>query len=134
MPTRNVPVTEAGPRVADVMLRSPRTMRPTTTVAEARRAFENPRERLLLVARGDTFLGAIGRAALTQDLPGDTTLAELELDGARVSPDDSVPHALALLDADDGERLPVVGPGETLVGLVCFNRRQSQFCVDTRDR
>jgi CBS domain-containing protein len=133
MPTRNIPVAQAGSQVADVMLRAPRTVLPTTTVADARRAFENPRERLLLVARGETFVGAIGRDLLAQDIPGDTPVAELNLDCVRVAPDDPVSHALALL-ADEGERLPVVGPGEKLVGLVCFNRRQRHFCVDTHDR
>jgi len=130
MPTRNVPVAQAGSRVEDVMLRAPRTLSPTTTVAEARRAFENPRERLLLVARGETFLGAIDREALTEGIPGDATLEGLLRDGPRVTTDDSVAHALALLDADGGERLPVVEPDGRLVGLVCFNRRQGHFCVD----
>jgi CBS domain-containing protein len=133
MPTTNVPLAQAGPRVEDVMLRAPRTLSPDTTVAEARRAFENPRERLLLVARGDTFLGAIGREALADDVPADTTLDRLVRDGPRVRPDDAVVDALALLDAEAGERLPVVAPGGRLVGLVCFNRRQRHFCVDARE-
>jgi CBS domain-containing protein len=130
MATRNVPVTQAGSRVEDVMLRAPRTLSPTTTVAEARRAFENPRERLLLIARGETFLGAIDREALSEELPADATLEGLLRDGPRVTTDDSVTRALELLDADGGERLPVVEPDGRLVGLVCFNRRQGHFCVD----
>ena len=130
MPTTNVPLAQAGPRVEDVMLQAPRTLSPSTTVAEARRAFENPRERLLLVARGDTYLGAIGRDALPAHVADDSTLAELVDDGPRVRPDDPVADALALLDADAGERLPVVAPDGRLVGLVCFNRRHRHFCVD----
>jgi CBS domain-containing protein len=133
MPTMNVPVARAGPRVEDVMLRAPRTLSPTTTVAEARQAFENPRERLLLVARGETFLGAIDREALAGDLPGDATVEALLQDKPRVTTDDSVSHALELLDADGGERLPVVEPDGRLVGLVCFNRRRGHFCVDARE-
>lgn len=123
---------QAGPRVADVMLHAPRTMAPDSTVADARRAFENPRERLLLVARGETFLGAIGREALADDVTADTTLEQLVRDGPRVGPDDPIADALALLEADEGERLPVVAPDGRLVGLVCFNRRQGHFCVDAR--
>jgi CBS domain-containing protein len=115
------------------MLRGPRTLGPDSTVADARRAFENPRERLLLVARGDAFLGAIGREALGPELAADTTLGQLVRDSPRVGPDDSVADALALLDADEGERLPVVAPDGRLVGLVCFNRRQGHFCVDARE-
>jgi CBS domain-containing protein len=133
MPTRNVPVAEAGSRVEDVMLRAPRTLSPTSTVADARQAFENPRERLLLVARNGAYVGGIDREVLAEDLPGETTLEALADDGPRVTPDDSVTHALALLDADGAERLPVVAEDGRLVGLVCFNRRQGQFCVDARD-
>jgi CBS domain-containing protein len=131
MPTRNVPVASAGPRVADVMLRAPRTVGPETTVAEARRAFENPRERLLLVAAGETFLGAVPREALRDDLADDETLGRLAVrDGATAAPDEPVARALELLDAGRGERLPVVAPDGTLVGLVCFNRSRGHFCVD----
>ena len=130
MPIRNVPVALAGSRVADVMLRGPRTLTPATTVAEARRAFENPRERLLLVTSGETFVGAIDRDVLAQDIPDDTPVAQLDLTGARVGPDDPVSRALELLDVDQGERLPVVADGDRLVGLVCFNRRHGHFCVD----
>jgi CBS domain-containing protein len=133
MPTTNVPLAQAGSRVEDVMLRSPRTMGPDTTVAEARRAFEHPRERLLLVARGETFLGAIGREALAAGVADDTTLGQLVGDGPRVGPDDPVADALALLEADGSDRLPVVAPAGRLVGLVCFNRRQGHFCVDARE-
>jgi CBS domain-containing protein len=133
MPTRNVPVAEAGSRVEEIMLREPRTLSPDATVAEARRAFENPRERLLLVAREGVFLGAVSREALTDDLAGDATLAALVDDGPRVTPEDSVEHALALLEADGGERLPVVAADGGLVGLVCFNRRKRHFCVDARE-
>ena len=39
---------------------------------------------------------------------------------------------LELLDADGGERLPVVAEDGGLVGLVCFNRARGVFCVDGR--
>ena len=131
MPTRNVPLESAGPRVEDVMLRGPRTVAPETTVAEARAAFENPRVRLLLVARGTTFLGAITREGLGDGLAGDDTLGALAGRGdARVAPDDAVSRAVELLDAHQTDRLPVVADDGTLAGLVCFNRRHGHFCVD----
>jgi CBS domain-containing protein len=134
MPTRNVPVSEAGSRVEDVMLREPRTLSPDATVAEARKAFENPRERLLLLARDGAFVGAVSREALTEDLAADATLETLAVHGRRVTPDDSVARALELLEAGGGERLPVVADDGSLVGLVCFNARRGVFCVDARDR
>jgi CBS domain-containing protein len=131
MPTRNVPMAEAGPRVEDVMLRGPRTVAPETTVGEARATFENPRVRLLLLARGDTFAGAITRDSIGDEVGDDVPLGELAArEGWQVEPGDPVDRALALLDAEEADRLPVVAGDGTLVGLVCFNRRQGHFCID----
>jgi len=133
MPTTNIPVSEAGGRVADIMLRGPRTLSPEATVAEARRAFDNPRERLLLVTRDGEFVGAIGREALAPEVPADAPVEGLVEQGPRVAPEDPVAHALELLEAGGGERLPVVAADGSLVGLVCFNPRQRVFCIDARD-
>jgi CBS domain-containing protein len=131
MPTRNIPAAEAGPAVADLMLRDPRTVTSQTTVAEARGAFANPRERMLLVTDDGRFTGAVPRALVTDDLDAAMTLGSL-LDAAtpRVAPGDSAGRALELLEADQSERLPVVEADGTLVGLVCFNRNRGVFCVD----
>jgi CBS domain-containing protein len=131
MPTRNVPVADAGPRVEDVMLRGPRTVSPETTVAEARATFENDRVRLLLVARGDAFVGAVTRESVGDGVAGDVPLGELAARADwQVDPGDPVARAVELLDAEQADRLPVVAGDGTLVGLVCFNRRQGHFCID----
>jgi CBS domain-containing protein len=131
MPTRNVPLESAGPRVEDVMLRGPRTVAPETTVAEARETFENPRVRLLLVARGDAFVGVVTRETIGDELGGDVTLEALTTDGgALVGPTDPVDRVVELLELKQTDRLPVVEEDGTLVGLVCFNRRHGHFCVD----
>ena len=131
MPTRNVPLADAGPRVADVMLREPRAVPPGTTVAEARAPFENPRVRLLLVADGERFLGAVTRDQVGDGVDGAATLEQLAAEGVLVRPDDPVDRAVELLGADGArDRLPVVAGDGTLVGLVCFNRKHGHFCVD----
>ena len=131
MAIRNVPLASAGPQVADVMLRAPRTVAPETTVAEARELFENPRVRLLLVARAGAFLGAIRRESLPGVGADDQPLDTLErADRAVVSPHDPVVRAVELLDAHGTDRLPVVADDGAIVGLVCFNRRRGHFCVD----
>ena len=131
MPTRNVKLAEAGPRVEDVMLREPRAVAPETTVAAARAAFENPRVRLLLVTRDDAFLGAVRREAIGVDVSGDTTLDQLAGGAASlVRPEDPVDRAVQLLEAERTDRLPVVTGDGRLVGLVCFNRERGHFCVD----
>jgi CBS domain-containing protein len=132
--TENVPLGSAGPLVADVMLRAPRTVAPVATVADARRAFENPRERVLLVACGATYMGVVGRDQLTGEISDRATLGELaRRDWARVTPQDTVSRALELLEANGTERLPVVTDGGELVGLVCFNRNRACFCIDARE-
>jgi CBS domain-containing protein len=131
MPTRNVPLADAGPRVEDVMMRGPRVVAPETTVAQARQAFDNPRVRLLLVCRGEAFLGAVTRDLVGADVNGGVTLEQIAgRDGALARPEDPVGRAVELLDAEQSERLPVVAADGTLVGLVCFNRTRGHFCVD----
>ena len=130
MPTRNIPLADAGPRVADVMMREPRAVGPATTADEARATFENPRVRLLLVAEGDRFLGAVTRAHVGDGVPGDAPRGELAAEAALVGPDEPVARVVELLDADESDRLPVVASDGTLVGLICFNRRHGHFCVD----
>jgi CBS domain-containing protein len=131
MATRNIPVADAGPRAADVMLREPRAVPPVTTVQEARETFENPRVRLLLVAEGDRFLGAVTRAHVGDGVDGSTPLGQLAAEAVLVRPEDPVDRVVELLEADEeADRLPVVAGDGTLVGLVCFNRRHGHFCVD----
>lgn len=130
MPTRNVPLADAGPSVADVMLREPRAFAPETTVAEARETFENPRVRLLLIADGDAFLGAVTREDVGPAADPAAAVGGLASDPPLVRPDDPVDRVVGLMEAEDTDRLPVVDGGGTLIGLVCFNRRHGHFCVD----
>ena len=134
MATRNVPLEFAGPRVRDVMLREPRTVAPDTTVGAARATFENPRVRLLLLARAGAFVGAVTRESIPAEAADDAALDGLARDDeVWVGPEDPVGRAVELLDARATERLPVVAADGTLVGLVCFNRLHGHFCVDARD-
>jgi CBS domain-containing protein len=134
MGTENIPLASAGPLVEDVMLRAPRTVTAAATVAEARRAFENPRERVLLVARGTTYEGVVARDHVEGEVSDEAPLGELmRRDWARVTPQDTVSRALELLEENGGERLPVVTDAGELVGLVCFNSTRACFCVDARE-
>lgn len=130
MAARNVPVASAGPRVSDAMLRSPDTLAPSTTVGDARPLLESPKLRMLLVAEGDDFHGAVTRERLEHEPDGDRTLGELVGGSATLRPDDELEWALTLLEELATERLPVVAEDGRLVGLVCFNRQKRHFCVD----
>lgn len=129
MATRNIPAAEAGPSAADVMLRDPRTVAPETTVATARGEFENPRVRLLLVARDGGYLGAVTRESIPADADADAPIGAFADRGDLVAPGDPVQRVTELLDARGTDRLPVVDGG-AIVGLVCFNSRHGHFCVD----
>ncbi|HET6550944.1 MAG TPA: CBS domain-containing protein [Solirubrobacter sp.] len=126
--TVHIPVADAGPAVRDIMLREARAVGPDTPVADVRETFANPKVKLLLVTDGERFLGTIGR----DDLPagdGGTIEAHVRADAPRVSPDEPVARALELVEATGLSRIPVVGDGERLQGLVCFNAEHAAFCV-----
>lgn len=130
MSSVTVPLDSVGPLVQDAMLHTPRTSGPDTTVAEARAQFESPLVLLLLVTHDGRFVGAVDRS----DLEGrrdDETLGQIASRRfPEVRPDDTVGHAIELLQTTSADRLPVLDGDETLVGLICLNRDENRFCVD----
>ncbi|HWK28667.1 MAG TPA: CBS domain-containing protein [Solirubrobacter sp.] len=123
--TIHIPLDEAGPTIGDVMMRGAETVGPALAVAEARKIL-SPRKKLLLVAEGDHFLGTITAAELPD---GDGPIGpHVRADAPRVTPGDPVGRALELA-ADGMTRIPVVDPGDRLVGLVCFNSTHEAFCI-----
>ncbi len=124
--TRHLPLSEAGPHVRDVMLREARAVAPDTRLAQVRETFANPRVKLLLVADGERYLGTVAPADLPEHDDG-TIAAYARADTPRLAPGDAVARALELLAEVD--RVPVVGDGGRLEGLVCLNRGHSAFCA-----
>jgi CBS domain-containing protein len=124
--TRHIPLTEAGPTVADVMLREADAVGPDHPLAQARETFSNPRRKLILVADGERYLGALSPA----DVPaGEGPVGPHErADAPRVAPGYSIATALALVLATGRAGIPVV-EGDRLLGLVCWNTRRSVFCA-----
>jgi CBS domain-containing protein len=127
--TRHIPLDQAGPTVADVMLAEARTIPPTTPVAEVRATFENPSVKLLLVTDGDRFVGTLA----PDDVPEAGTI-EPAVDSRTpcLRPGDGIPRALELLEHTS--RVPVVGEDGRLHGLVCLNRSKSAFCASPLSR
>jgi CBS domain-containing protein len=129
MPTDHLPLSDAGPAVRDAMMFEPRSTPASTTLAQAREQFSNPRVKLLLVTRDGRFLGTITR----DDLPaeGDGEIGDfVNGDAPRIDPDAPVRTAVDMLEGAGGNRLPVVDDGGTLLGLVCWDSVGRQFCVD----
>ena len=118
--------------VGEVMIARPKTMAADALVADARRAFENPSVRTVLLASGEgTFRGAIERDALPANAQDDERAATYaDTDPVTATPDMPIPEAIKLLDDQAEPRLIVLdADGATLRGLLCFNRGSSDFCV-----
>lgn len=130
MSSITVPLDSVGPRVGDAMLRSPRTLGPSTTVGEAREHFSRPLVLLLLVTDGDTYLGAVDRSDLVGRPDHETLGSIASRRFPEVRPDDLIDRALELLESASGDRLPVLRDDGTLAGLICLNRDEHRFCVD----
>lgn len=110
---RNVPIEEAGPTVADVMI-PPETV---TTAEEVARVFESPRRHVVLMADADgTYLGTVTRERAQPR-------RETEL-----SPADSIEHATQVIRETGEDRIPVTD-GDRLVGLLCFNLKRDVYCT-----
>jgi CBS domain-containing protein len=126
----NVPVAEAGPTVGDVMLPDPDVHPPSATVADARRAFESPRQKLLVIADGSRYVGAVRRESAEGDADAEAPITSLETGAVpTLAPSDATERIFEIVDTHDLTRIPVVGEDGTLVGLVCFNRGKHSFCV-----
>src|SRR4051812_49124386 len=125
--TIHIPLDEAGGSVKDVMLLEPRSVGPGTSLADVREAFASPGVKLMLVTDGERFLGTLSR----EDLPaeGDGPIEpHVRPDTPRLTPDEPVESALKLVREDGLTRIPVV-EDDHLLGLVCFNKKHSVFCV-----
>jgi CBS domain-containing protein len=99
---------------------------PDMPLAEAR-AFFTPRKKLLLVTEGERFLGTLTPADLPETGEGPIG-PHVNPDPPRVTTDDPVAAAMALVEGDGMTRIPVVDDGR-LRGMVCFNRSHEAFCV-----
>src|SRR5262245_59728707 len=120
-----------GKVVADVMLRSPKTLDASATVGELRNLFENSHVQTALIADGATYRGAIERGDLPPAAPDDAPAVDFaRTDLPSISPDASIEDALTRLSAANTLRLIVLDPsGAELQGLVCLNTAGTDFCT-----
>ena len=129
VPPADPPLT--GLAVADVMVSAPTTLRPTATVAEARRFFEDDHVHMALIARSGVLLGTVVRGDLL--VPGDDEMPALSrsrLIGRTVAPAESAEAARVRLIRQGQRRLAVVDDSGALAGLLCLKRRLTGFCGD----
>lgn len=113
--------------VADVMLRTPKTLPGDATAGEVRGLLENPSVQLVLLADGSVFRGAVS------DVPAEAPAAAAAHDYALAEPptiavDDTADAAFERASAEPLRRLVVLGEGDELLGLVCLNSTRTRFC------
>jgi hypothetical protein len=121
----SVPFTE-DQVAADLMLREPKTLPGSATVEEVRAQLADPKMQLVLLADGDTFVGAV--TSLPPDAPAEARAA----DYADEAPETIAPTAPAREAFDRAVASPtrrlVVLEDDRLLGLVCLNSKRTGFC------
>jgi CBS domain-containing protein len=113
------------------MLREPKTLPATATVAEVRVLLDNPHVRMVLLADGRRFRGAITELPGDAD-PGAAALPFAEREPETLSPGDSAETAFARAARNPYRRIVVLDEDETLVGLLCLKLGGAAFCGASR--
>ncbi|HLW96567.1 MAG TPA: CBS domain-containing protein [Solirubrobacteraceae bacterium] len=117
--------------VAEVMVPVPKTLPSDAKVRDVETAFENPSVRVVVLADGGVFRGAIERADLPEGDGADEPASRYANSAPLTArPAMSMREAVELLDQCREPRLVVLDDdGETLRGMVCMSRSQNSFCV-----
>ncbi|WP_243058401.1 hypothetical protein [Nocardioides sp. SR21] len=117
--------------VADVVVRLPKTLPLTTTVAEARAELADEHMHMLLLTAGGFLMGTLVRSDLAQvDNDADLALVYSSLSGRTVPPSVNAEVMRRVLVASGDRRRAVVDREGRLLGLLCLKRRLSGFCSD----
>jgi CBS domain-containing protein len=117
--------------VADVMIKRPKTLPASASVADVRRLFDNPSVQTGLLVDDGRFRAAIERPNVPDGAADDAPAIDYALTAtATVHPSTPMRAAMELLDSEESRRLVVVdeADGETLRGLICMNSSRSGFC------
>ena len=117
--------------VAEVMIAAPKTLPSATSVADVNAAFANTSVRIVVLADGGAFRGAIVRGAVPASAAGDEpALAYADTSPLSARPGMSMRDAVGLLDLCPEPRLVVLDDdATTLRGMLCLNRRENAFCT-----
>jgi CBS domain-containing protein len=112
---------------ADLMLREPKTLPGTATVADVREQLANPKVQLVLLADAGTYRGAV--TAVPNDAsPDDEAVAYADPSAETIPPTEPALATFERANASPHRRVIVVGEGDALLGLVCLNHNRTGFC------
>ena len=117
--------------VLDVVVRLPKTLGPSATVAEARAALADDHVHMLLLTEHGRLLGTL----VPTDLPdsGASSAAAADyatLEGRTIPSHFPAEDALRLLLTTGQRRRAVIDDSGRLLGLLCLKRRLTGFCSD----
>jgi CBS domain-containing protein len=116
--------------VADVMVKRPKTLPASATVAQARSLFENPRVLVALLEDGGRYAGEVARDDVPAGAGSDQPVGGYAVTGETIGAEQPMSAAVEQMERLDQERLAVVGAEGELLGLLCLNRKHGHFCVD----
>lgn len=117
--------------VADVMLRTPKTLPGDASAGEVRGLLENPSVQLVLLADDGVFRGAVSE--VPGDAPADAAAREFALSELpTIAVDDTAEAAFERASLEPLRRLVVLGDGDELLGLVCLNSARTRFCAGVK--
>jgi CBS domain-containing protein len=113
--------------VAEVMLRSPKTLPGDATAGEVRALLEHPSVQLVLLADDGVFRAAV--AEVPVDAAAEAAAREYALSAPpTIAAGESADTAFARASSEPLRRLVVLGDGCELLGLVCLNSTRTRFC------
>jgi CBS domain-containing protein len=120
-----------GLTVGEVMISRPKTLPADALVGDARRLFERPNLRTLLLVDNGEFRGAVERDGLPAAAADTDPVARFaEQEPVTATADMPMNEAVLLLERQRERRLVVLDDdGVTLRGLVCANSTATGFCV-----
>lgn len=117
--------------VADVVVRLPKTLPLTTTVAEARAELADDHVHMLLLTANGFLIGTLVRADIAEvDSDSDLALVYATLAGRTVSPAVNAEVMRRVLISSGQRRRAVVDRDGHLVGLLCLKHKETGFCTD----
>ncbi|MGY1746573.1 CBS domain-containing protein [Blastococcus sp. SYSU D00695] len=120
-----------GPLVGEVMVRMPKVLPATASVADVRAVLADDHVVMALLTDGGRLRGTLLREDLPPDAPPSTPALGLSrLAGRTVSPAEPLAAVHRRLLAEGVRRLAVVDDDGRLLGLVCLKRRRDGFCSD----
>lgn len=112
---------------ADLMLRNPKTLAATATVADVREQFENPKVQMVLLVDGRAFAGAV-TAIPAGAAPTDLAQCYRDEEPETIAPDASAEEAFERATASPNRRVIVLDDDNNLLGLLCLKANRTGFC------